>query len=343
MRQTATEERFGGFSSFGEYLLAVSRAGPRGQLAEERLIPLAAAPGTLGSEAAGADGGFAVPPAWSESIFEAVASPTTIFGRTTWLPSDRMQLNVPISPQAPWATGADINTMWTSEAQAVTPTKIALANDTLRARKVITLIGVTDELVEDGPALAAFLQMEAPRRIAWKVDDAILNGDGVGKPRGVVSAPCTIVQTKESAQASGTIVAANIEKMATHLDAGSFSNAIWAANPDCLPQLAAIGWPLFAPRGTSGFATDTLLGREIIWTEAAQALGNKADLTLLDPTRYVTIRRSRSDASIHCWFDYDVTAFRFTLRVDGMASWPAPVTPPHSATARSMCVVLEAR
>ena len=35
----------------------------------------------------------------------------------------------------------------------------------------------------------------------------------------------------------------------------------------------------------------------------------------------------RSDVSIHLWFDYDVTAFRFVLRIGGRPWWNGPANP----------------
>lgn len=77
MGPIVTENREGdpkrGFYSLGEFMQAVYQADKPGQSLDARLLPggiNAAAPSTFSNEAAGQDGGFLVPPQFSQEIFK---------------------------------------------------------------------------------------------------------------------------------------------------------------------------------------------------------------------------------------------------------------------------------
>jgi HK97 family phage major capsid protein len=88
------------------------------------------------------------------------------------------------------------------------------------------------------------------------------------------------------------------------------------------------------------------MGRPIIPNESAPALGDAGDLTLVDFSKYLSVVKAggiRSDVSIHLWFDYDVTAFRFVIRVGGQPWWSSAITPKNSVNTRSCIVKLGER
>ena len=51
----------------------------------------------------------------------------------------------------------------------------------------------------------------------------------------------------------------------------------------------------------------------------------------------------RAETSMHLWFDYDVTAFKFVMRVAGQPWLSAPVSPANGANTYSPFVTLAAR
>lgn len=336
----ASDTKFGGFHDDAEFYQAVRRAGPKGQLAERRLVPLASGPGQLTNESAGADGGFAAPPGFAEPIIQAVAAPTSIVARTTVLPTERMQVAVPVSVKAPWEEGGYA---WAPEAASLTAVKFGQEGRFLKAGKVIALVAVSDEIADDAPALAAFLRAEAPVRLDYAISDAILNGTGVGRPLGLVNARCKIVASKEGGQAAGTFTVANAKAMLSRLHSPSRDRATWIVNPDLETSIIGFGFPNYAPAGVSGYATPTLFGIPIIFHEAAKAPGTEGDVVLADLAAYITILRARTDFSLHVYFDYDAACFRFIVRVGGLPLWQSPVSPPNSTATRSTVVTLEAR
>jgi HK97 family phage major capsid protein len=65
----------------------------------------------------------------------------------------------------------------------------------------------------------------------------------------------------------------------------------------------------------------------------------------VDLSQYMSVVKAggiRQDVSIHLFFDYDITAFRFVLRVGGQPWWNAPITR-QNGLSRSPFVTLAAR
>jgi hypothetical protein len=63
-------------------------------------------------------------------------------------------------------------------------------------------------------------------------------------------------------------------------------------------------------------------------------------------SQYMAIMKTggmRSDVSIHLYFDYDMLAYRFILRLGGQPWWRTYITPSNSAKTLSCFVTLAAR
>jgi HK97 family phage major capsid protein len=64
-------------------------------------------------------------------------------------------------------------------------------------------------------------------------------------------------------------------------------------------------------------------------------IGSAGDIILVDLSQYLTAVKTgnvRVDVSMHLWFDYDVMAYRFILRLAGMPWWEKVITPLNDAT-----------
>ena len=90
-----------------------------------------------------------------------------------------------------------------------------------------------------------------------------------------------------------------------------------------------------------------LFGRPVILSDACQTLGDAGDIYFADlQNSYAVIQKrdgQRIDVSAHLWFDYDMTAFRMTFRIDGQSMVRQAITPPNSSVTRSPFVRLAAR
>jgi len=90
--------------------------------------------------------------------------------------------------------------------------------------------------------MASYVLTKAPEVMFWKVNDAILNGDGVGKPLGILNAGCTVTVSKESSQAADTVKAQNIAKMWSRMPANWRSIPCGWSTPTW--SLSLCPWPI---------------------------------------------------------------------------------------------------
>lgn len=343
-----------GFASFGEFARSVMSASvSHGRSLDQRLTIGAAAPGTFGNEAGGQDGGFLVPPQFAQDIFTLSLEEDALLPRTDSTPISGNSMVFPKDETTPWGTDG-IRAYWQAEATVATATKPKLGVTAQRLHKLMALVPVTDELLEDTSALAAYLPMKTAASIRWKTDEALLFGTGDGQPLGAMKSNALVVVPKDSGQATMTLSPSNIINMVARLPAGSYARAFWLVNPDVLPLLDVMtlgNYPIYMPigggeGGVKAAPYGMLKGRPVIVSEHASAVSSQSDVSLLDLSYYRTITSRggiQTATSMHLYFDADATAFRTIFRVDGQPKIENPITPPKSSNKRSPFVTLAAR
>ncbi len=273
----------------------------------------------------------------------------SLLARTMQVPVAGNSLTFPTAMTVPWGSGG-IQANWEAEAAAITQSKPALQEVNIRLHKLAVLVPVSDELMEDAPAMGVLVSKMAGDAIDYKISDAIANGNGAGQPLGFRNSAVMISQTQISGQSADTIVAGNVTEMASRLPVASRVNAIWLIHPDAEPQLPlmTIGdQPIYMPPGglrDSPFGR--LLGRPVIPHQVCQTIGDVGDIYLVDLQQYITAIKQggiRSATSIHMWFDQGITAFRFDMRVAGQPWWSETSAAHHGSFAMSPFVKLAVR
>jgi HK97 family phage major capsid protein len=342
-----------GFRSHAEYLSAVVASSRRGAQADPRLI--ANAPSTYGSEGTGADGGFAIPPDFRSTIITKIMGENSLLSLTDQQVTSTNAFSCPADETSDWQSSGGIQAYWESEGGQKAQSKPALVEKNVKANKIIALVPLTDELLEDAPGMANYVNKKAPEKINFRLNDAIINGTGIGMPLGIMQSPGTVVVTQETSQTADTVNFTNIVKMWNALTPAARFNARWVVNPDVEMQLMQMQFPgtgtavpaYLPPGGLSASPYATLLGKPVIPSEACKALGDKGDIVLGDFSNYLTVVKAggiRSDVSIHLFFDYDITSFRFVLRIGGQPWWNSTIAPFQSgSTARGFFVTLNDR
>lgn len=330
---TVQERARWGFASFGEFAKSVRGAVVNPSAMDGRLISNAAL-STYGSEGVGADGGFAVPPEWRSEIMQAVAGEDSLLQRTDQQTASGNSITFPTDETTAWQTTGGILTYWDSEAGTITQSKPSLKEVTIKLHRLTALVPVTEELLEDAPAMSGYVVRKAGEKFAFKVNDAIINGTGAGQPLGIMNAPCTVSVAKVTSQVAATFHADNAVAMMARMPAQSYARSVWLINQDVVPQILKAGFAVttaagaaagagalyLAPNGlASASPYGTLLGRPIVVTEACATLGTVGDVILADLSQYLAIVKGslKTDVSIHLWFDQNTTAFRFVMRMNG--------------------------
>ena len=193
----------GGFKNFGEYAYAVHQAGLPGLPVDTRLSMLrnAAAPGLYGSESAGADGGFLIPPQFAKDIFQLSLDDEAFLPLTDNIEVSGNSLVLPKDETTPWGTDG-ITVAWQGEGTAAIPSKPKLGTASLRLKKLMALVPITDELLSDTDALTSYTPKKVASRMQWKINESILFGSGSGLPQGALSGKALVTIPKDSGQAT---------------------------------------------------------------------------------------------------------------------------------------------
>lgn len=348
-----------GWKHFGEFAGAVAAASARNAYVDPRLV--ANAPTTLSQEGVGQDGGFAVPPDFRTAIWQKIAGEASLFARTDQNPISGNQLVIPADETAPWDTSGGIQVYFESEGSQLQQSKIALQEKTIRLNKLTALVPVTEELLEDAPGLDAYLRRKVGEKFDFKLNLKLVQGTGSGEPLGILNSDSIVSVAKETSQAADTVVAENILKMWSRLYAPCRTNAVWLINQDVEPQLWSMsikiknvagtenvgGVPVYMPPGgLSASPYATLMNRPVVPTQACETLGDKGDIILVDLSQYLTVYKTggiKSDVSMHLWFDYDVLAYRFILRIAGQPWWKTAISPRDGNNTLSWAVTLDER
>jgi HK97 family phage major capsid protein len=342
-----------GFRNVGEFALSVRMASMRGGEIDARLRNAAAT--TYGNEGTGADGGFAVPADFRSEIMSQVYGEDSLIALTDRMQSSSNTLTLPVDMTTPWGT-TGVNAYWVAEGGTKTQSKPALEEVTVKLHTLAALIPVTEELLEDAPAMDSYLRRKVPEKMDFSISDAIAWGSGVGKPLGWMNSPALVTVAAESAQTAATINATNLMKMWGRLPVKNRRTAVWIMHPSAealLPGMVIGTTPIYLPPGgLSGNMFGTLFGRPVIPHQTAKDLGTLGDVMLVDPQSYLSVTKTgggrgadgmRIDTSIHLWFDQDLVAFRFTMRVAGQPWWSAPIAQKNGSNTMSPFITLAAR
>ena len=316
------------FKSNSDFFKAVQMAA-RGEI-DNRLLANQKAMGL--NESVPSDGEFIVPKQTAAGILEHMwdtgsllsrFSPVTVIGNS-------MTFNaIDETSRATGSRAGGVQGYWLAEAATKTASKPKFRPVELKLKKIAAVCYATDELLEDASALQSWINQNVPVELRFMVEDALINGDGAGKPLGILSSPALVSATRTTASAIDSL---DVARMWARRYPGA-NDYIWAGNANIFPQLINMtlgNMPIYMPPGgLSASPYGTILGRPFIETEYNPALGTLGDLLLFSPSQYAMITKGGIQAatSIHVQFLTDETAFRFVYRVDGEPYWNSAVTP----------------
>ena len=341
-----------GFHNMGEFAVAVQKASVRGARIDPRLT--FNAPSATSSEGTPADGGYAVPPDFREEIWRKVLGEASLLSFCDQQTCSSNALTFPTDQTTPWQATGGVRVNWTAEGSKITESKVALGEQTIKLEKLAALLPVTEELLEDAPAVSRYISSRVPEVMGYALNNAILNGTGSGQPLGVLNSDALVTVDAEAGQTADTVTFKNICAMWARLHARGQNRSIWVVNPIVSEQLMAMAFPgtgtavpvYLPPNGLEERPYSRLMGRPVISTEACAALGDVGDIMLLDLTQYMAVTKTvgmRADVSMHLYFDYDIMTYRFIMRIGGKPWWTAPILGSDGTTKYSAFVALAER
>lgn len=360
------------FRSVGEQLQAIALAKRTGRV-DQRLIRLndfdmeqrssgmerRAIQGM--SETVDSDGGFFMQPDFAAELYRRAFETGVLASRCRKVPLSQManalrMLMIVDKSRANGSRMGGVVGKWLAEGDSITASKPKFKEFEVRVNKWAAAAYMTDELIKDVPALGSVVGDAFSDEAGYQLDDAILNGSGVGEPLGFTNSGCKVSVPKDASQAGGSksIIPLNIVNMRSRLPIRSRGTAVWLVNQDVEPSLhlmaqaigTAGGSLVYMPaNGLSGTPFDTLYGRPVIPIEQAETLGTEGDISLVDFMTYMLVTKGelQTDVSMHVEFLSDQSVFRFILRVGGSPLWSEPITPAKGANTLSPYITLATR
>lgn len=309
------------------------------------------------SEAIGSDGGFTVMPEFNHNIFQHVYA-NDLFASTDNYTVGGNNMTFLANAETSRVDGSrhgGLRGYWTGEGQTITASKPTVREIQMKLQKLAVVVYLTDELISDSAqALEQYVTRKASDEFNFMIGNALFNGDGVGKPLGILNAPSLLAISPEGGQTATTIVAANIIKAQNRFFAPYFGNSSWYLNQDCMQQLMQLtlatgtysGQLVYMPpTGLSASPYGTLGGRPLKPIEFAGTLGSQGDITLADLGQMLSISKGgiAQAVSMHVEFLTDQLALRFTMRMNASPWENSPITPFKGTNTQSSFVCLAAR
>lgn len=329
---TRVNNGLNGFETIGEFFMAL-KEDPRG-MQNENLKIMASQ-----REKVGEDGGFLLPDQMLESIQKKIEGDESLLTRCRQLNTSGNRITIPVDENAPWdGSSSNFEAYWTGEEQSADESQKKIKEADIKLHKLQAKISVTDEMLEDAPLIESIIMADAPEVIMSKINTAIISGDGVNKPLGILNSGFGFAVAKEGGQAADSVVFNNLKKLYTHALPKAKRDGIFIHNVAVEEQL--IGMQLgtdpsspsiYLPNNSiAGAPYGTLWGKPVFpMAGAMPQLGDAGDIMFVDLSYYyaaVKMGGINRKISVHALWDQDKTSYKFTFRVGGLCPFKVPAS-----------------
>lgn len=210
-------------------------------------------------EGTDSEGGYLVPDEFERTLVEALEEENVFRTLAHVIRTSSGDRKIPVVASKGSAS-------WVDEEGAYQESDDAFSQVSIGAYKLGTMIKVSEELLADSVFdLEAYISKEFARRIGSREEESFFNGDGKGKPLGIL-ASAGGAEVGVTAASATAITADEVIDLFYSLKAPYRKNAVWLLNDATVKQIRKLkdstGQYLWQPSLVAG-TPDTILGRPV--------------------------------------------------------------------------------
>ena len=210
-------------------------------------------------EGTDSEGGYLAPDEFERTLVEALEEENVFRTLAHVIKTSSGDRKIPVVASKGTAS-------WVDEEGAYTESDDAFSQVSIGAYKLGTMIKVSEELLADSVFdLEAYISKEFARRIGAREEESFFNGDGKGKPLGILAAAGG-AEVGVTAASATAITADEVIDLFYSLKAPYRKNAVWLLNDATVKQIRKLkdttGQYLWQPSLVAG-TPDTILGRPV--------------------------------------------------------------------------------
>ena len=270
------------------------------------------------------EGGYLVPDEYERTLVEALEEENIFRKLARIINTASGERKIPVVASKGTAN-------WIDEEGPYEESDDTFSQVTIGANKLGTTIKVSEELINDSVFdLEAYIAREFARRIGAREEDSFFNGDGVGKPLGIL-AETGGAEVGVTAASATAITADELMDLFYSLKAPYRKNAVWVMNDATVKAVRKLkdqtGKYLWQPALTAG-TPDTLLGRPVYTSAYMPAVAAGAKSIAFGDFKYYWIadRQGRSFKRLNeLYAATGQIGFVGSQRVDGKLTLPETI------------------
>ena len=275
-------------------------------------------------EGTDSEGGYLVPDEFERTLVEALEEENVFRTLAHVIRTSSGDRKIPVVASKGSAS-------WVDEEGAYQESDDAFSQVSIGAYKLGTMIKVSEELLADSVFdLEAYISKEFARRIGAREEESFFNGDGKGKPLGILAATGG-AEVGVTAASATAITADEVIDLFYSLKAPYRKNAVWLLNDATVKQIRKLkdttGQYLWQPSLVAG-TPDTILGRPVKTSAFMPTAATGAKTIVFGDFKYYWIadRQGRTFKKLsELYAANGQVGFMGTQRVDGKLILPEAV------------------
>jgi HK97 family phage major capsid protein len=299
----------------------------------------------------GSSGGYLIPDQLLGSVISITPERSIVRSRATVIPADDEKPDAKIGiPTLDYDSDGDggylggLTVYWLDENDDIPETEPKMQFLELDPHQVGAHTVVSNKLLRNDPDAAnTFLNRIFREALFDEEDYQCLQGDGVGKPEGILNSDAVIEVTRDTAS---SFKWADVASMLSKFQYDGWSRSVWIINASVLSQLITMvdagNNRVFVGADPSKGLPANLLGIPVLFTGRTPTLGTRGDVMLCDLSYYI-LKQGTGPlvmASEHPLIRKDQTVVVFNNFVDG-APWLKAPLPSRDGNTYSPFVVLK--